>query len=182
MNPQKLELKQLAPYLPYGLKCQTTDKGKVVVSELNAAYSDNSYSFMNIVESEKGFEDIKPLLRPLSQLIETIEHEGKEFVPIAELMFFHEDSRLGIEVVETRQKDGVYGVKYIDETGVECSFAYHENLSMFGMMTLSDKKQWFTYHQYDLFQKLFEWHFDVFGLIESGLALPIPSIKETVKG
>ena len=65
---ETLKLHHIAPYLPYELKCQTVDRGEVVISELNAAYSDNSYTFMNIVESEKGFDDIKPLLKPMSAL------------------------------------------------------------------------------------------------------------------
>jgi len=65
---ETLKLHHIAPYLPFDLKCQTIDRGEVVISELNAAYSDNSYTFMNIVESEKGFDDIKPLLKPMSAL------------------------------------------------------------------------------------------------------------------
>ena len=78
----KLELKHVAPYLPYGLQCQTKDRGKKVISTLNACYSDNSYTFMGIVESEKGFSDVKPLLRPLEDLTKEIEHNGEEFVPL----------------------------------------------------------------------------------------------------
>jgi len=65
---ETLKLHHIAPYLPFELKCETIDRGEVVISELNAAYSDNSYTFMNIVESEKGFDDIKPLLKPMSAL------------------------------------------------------------------------------------------------------------------
>lgn len=64
----KLELKHLAPYLPYGLNCQLIDQGEKTVANLCGAYTDNSYAFFDTVESEHGYEDIKPILRPISDL------------------------------------------------------------------------------------------------------------------
>lgn len=133
----KLKIKHISPYLPYGLKCQTTDKGKIVISELNAAYSDNSYTFMNIVESEKGFNDIKPLLKPMSSLNRT---------------YVSELAKLIISIDE----------KYtIDVAGKMVESFKSKPLNM----------------PYVIVQKLFEWHFDVFGLIEKGLAIDIGNQK-----
>ena len=53
---EKLELKHLAPYLPYGLKC--TDKGAVV--EITVHNFD-----MSIIAMRNEF---KPILRPLSDI------------------------------------------------------------------------------------------------------------------
>ena len=74
----KLELKHLAPYLPYGLKCKLKDQGKETIGELSGCYSDNSYAFFDTVESEHGFEDIKPILRPLKDLTKPHFHDGTE--------------------------------------------------------------------------------------------------------
>lgn len=115
----KLELKHLAPYLPYGVMCELQDQGETKQAKLCGAYSDNSYAFFDTVESEHGYDSIKPILRPLSDLTKEIEHNGKKFIPIQ----------------ITRN--------YTDE-----------NVS------------------YKLCDKLFEWHFDVFGLIDQGLAIP----------
>ena len=62
----KLETKHLAPYLPYNLKCEVLNSGQEKeIGEMIAVYNDGSACFGNIVESEKGFEYIKPILQPL---------------------------------------------------------------------------------------------------------------------
>jgi len=127
----KLELKHVAPYLPYGLRCQTTDRGEVVISELNAAYSDNSYSFMNIVESEKGFQDIKPILKPMSALNISYATELAKYVITLDEKY---TLKIALTMIE------IYKSKPLDMP-------------------------------YVLVQILLQWHFDVFGLIEKGLAI-----------
>ena len=64
----KLELKHLVPYLPYKLKCKVTDLKKITIAEMHSVYSDGSCTFHNLVESQKGFSKIKPILRPMSDL------------------------------------------------------------------------------------------------------------------
>lgn len=62
----KLKTKHLAPYLPYNLKCEVLNSGQEKeIGEMIAVYNDGSACFGNIVESEKGFEYIKPILQPL---------------------------------------------------------------------------------------------------------------------
>lgn len=125
-----MKLQHIAPYLPYSIKCQTTDRGMVVITELNAIYSDNSYSFMNIVESEKGFDEVKPLLKPMSAL----------------------------------------NVSYIAELAkIVCDV---NNSTMEDAMALIEKHKKTPEHMpYLLVKKLFEWNFDVFGLIDQGEAV-----------
>jgi len=79
---ERLTIKEISPYLPYGLKwifegsddihevmgIDTTDFG----IHLFSPYGD--YGKCRIYEG-------KPLLRPLSQLTEEIEHNGERFVP-----------------------------------------------------------------------------------------------------
>lgn len=74
----KLELKHLAPYLPYGLiyvydgkkyKCSSTIGLKFI------GYDDNQDSWHYV-------DDCKPILRPLSDLTKEIEVNGEKFVPI----------------------------------------------------------------------------------------------------
>ena len=48
----KLELKHLAPYLPYNLICEVKDQGKTKHAKLSGAYIDNSCAFFDTVESE----------------------------------------------------------------------------------------------------------------------------------
>lgn len=65
----KLETKHLAPYLPYNLMCEVLNSGQEKeIGEMIAVYNDGSACFGNIVESDKGFEYIKPILFPLTEL------------------------------------------------------------------------------------------------------------------
>jgi hypothetical protein len=131
----KLELKHLAPYLPYGLKIDT--------SKLENGYSimtmcdKGGLSNIEIGDVMDEYPYTKPILRPLSDLTKEIEVNGEKFVPIEEIkesqhhLFFREDIENPLEGV-----------------------------------------------QYSEIQKLFEWHFDVFGLIEAGLAIDVNALSE----
>jgi hypothetical protein len=77
----KLELKHVAPYLPYGLKYKSEHiEGSRIYTMLglnekyNRLDSDCDYGWIYI----KG---IKPILRPLSDLTKEIEHNEERFVP-----------------------------------------------------------------------------------------------------
>ena len=78
----KLELKHLAPYLPYGLKVFVED-GINAVEEVLGMWQ---HSCITEVE-DTDFELLKPILRPLSDLTKEIEHNGEKFVPIQKISF-----------------------------------------------------------------------------------------------
>jgi hypothetical protein len=59
------KLEQLAAYLPYGIYCLVDQKHKV---KMHSVYSDGTSSFCDLVESEKGFKSIKPILKPLKDI------------------------------------------------------------------------------------------------------------------
>ena len=132
----KLELKHLAPYLPYKLK------GNYEVSEVvpSAKFelrskdlrTDNIDFFLNYA---------KPILRPLSDLTKEIEVNGDKFIPHIKL-----GGRPNL-------KD--YDIEYLSKN--------IDNMS------------------YGLVSKLIEWHFDVFGLIQKGLAIDINSLPQSLE-
>jgi len=76
----KLELKHLAPYLPYGLEAQTLnvkwhkkkgfqDMGDTIttsVVSMNLKYA--RLQKKNMAAFDRGYNDFKPILRPLSEL------------------------------------------------------------------------------------------------------------------
>lgn len=76
-----LTIEHLAAYLPYGLKFLPTHYNK-------DKKQDTLYYLSTMLEkSEFGINGytsnyVKPILRPLSNLIKEIEHNGKKFVPI----------------------------------------------------------------------------------------------------
>ncbi len=128
----KLELKHLAPYLPYGLNLKintpfgTTDRK----FEIDCGHDFN----LHLSEC-----NIKPILRPLSDLTKEIEVNGEKFVPYEMLNY-----------KPTIKHVADYPFSFID-------------------------LQYISYYSFDC---LLEWHFDVFGLIENGLAIDINNLKK----
>jgi len=131
----KLETKHLAAYLPYNLKCEVLNSGQEKeIGEMIAVYDDNSACFGNIIESEKGFEYIKPILKPMLDF---------------ETYF--------AKIFET-DKD----VKeYLNEgfITIDNNFINIEDMP-FGVVQLA-----------------FKHHFDIFGLIEKGLAIDVNTLS-----
>lgn len=58
-----LKIEQISAYLPYKLTCLVDDKFK---AQLNSVYSDGSCTFCDLIESDKGFSSIKPILKSIS--------------------------------------------------------------------------------------------------------------------
>jgi hypothetical protein len=135
----KLELKHLAPYLPYGLKIQGMTYGEIAelscCTETSVNITDRTFQYGMWAD----IFDIKPILRPLSDLISliNIDFEDEKFKPI--------------DVI-------------IRKGGCHSAVALHVKI---GKGTLGFK----------YFDLLLQWHFDVFGLIEKGLAIDINTIK-----
>lgn len=147
----KLEIKHLAPYLPHGIMCRVTDRGQSKTAKMKGLYSDGSCVFFDTIESDKGFSEIKPLLRPLSQLTKEIEHDGKRFVPALVLFPVSED----------------------DE---ENFLIYGTVIDYWKMAIKNIKKHTIDYAD---MVKLQSWHFDVYGLIDQHLAEPIENSINT---
>lgn len=132
----KLELKHLAPYLPYGLRMRFVNKtGREIV--LTGITSQGDYG--NTITDGKGAMwlescGFKPILRPISDIVK------QEWIYI---LGFHDTSF----EFNTRSIKFTKTIHF----GFEGNF---EDIS-----------------------KLFENHFDVFGLIDKGLAIDINTIK-----
>lgn len=154
----ELELKHLAPYLPYKLKCQVTDKRKRKIATLGGLYNDGNCVFHDTIESEKGFKRIKPIFLPMSSLYTEME-DGK--VPAIELAKIANP-----KTTWTLQPDCNFPLSNIGEL---FAWTIDENEFYFHLEWKDYSKHYFN--QLGCFQYLFENHFDVFGLIDKGLAL-----------
>lgn len=150
----KLELKHLAPYLPYGLEVMYN--GEVcylsglydnwaeggLTAQILTNYHKTENGKSGILRETKkvnysGATFIKPLLRPLSDLTKEIEYKGKRFVPLEKL---------------NCKWDFKTDNEYFFESAYEGERTYLLDLI-------------------PITEKLFEWHIDVFGLIDEGLAI-----------
>ena len=146
----KLELKHLAPYLPYYLKGinHLKDISTLGIKDEVFTYT-NFYKNKSIKEkftylSIDSFlkEKYKPILFPLSSLTKEITVNGKTFVPIYKIYEFEQwDTDELEEIINDGTIEGIYN----DLNLIPYSHA----------------------------EKLFEWKIDIFGLIEAGLAEPV---------
>ena len=58
------KLEQLAAYLPYQLMCMVDGKK----AKMDSVYYDGTCTFCSLVECEKDFKSIKPILKPLKDI------------------------------------------------------------------------------------------------------------------
>lgn len=130
---KNLELKHLAPYLPYELK----------------VLCENQVYIMTIGNLKNHLEEIvniKPILRPLSDLTKQMEIDGLKTIPTFELERIYPEFGFAVREIATTDVD----ILKIEITSIP----------------------------YKIMEQLFEWHFDVFGLIDAGLAIDINTINK----
>lgn len=160
----KLELKHLAGYLPYGLElqyvdCITSRKRRAILTGISKIDIETTYKRKikgcsgDLIgwEGNNNTEEIKvkPILRPLSNITKEIEVNGEKFVPIKNIF----GSSLSMQ-----------------------GFNHYVNSFNNGFELTMTKGNKTFYADFIQYQKLLEWHFDIYGLIENGLAIDINTI------
>lgn len=183
MSKLKLEVKHIAPYLPYGLKgvlirdirdtftdeewCRDVEnfnKGVIwdyagyVDEDLELPLGEGEFSGF-LIRKEYAYTsadyDVKPILRPLSDLLNEIEVDGEKIIPI-------EWFEIGDE----------------DNNSNEYDFGNIRIIRSLKSLAKNGSLNDIIFLPYGLIQKLIEWHFDIFGLIEKGLAIDINTLNE----
>lgn len=163
---KELELRYLAPYMPYNLRGFIITKN----SQFEVYVVGWNYTTLNTSPSIHGFtncpfDKFKPILRPLSDMVKPCLTEDK--IPIVELAKIH--------------LDWIEGLDY----NLKCKYRYQRQINVTSIWNHPADKD--PYFDDSLFiktvnthknaawinEKLFEWHFDVFGLINNGLAINI---------
>ena len=146
-----LELKDICGYLPYGLKFLSdyfSTPHEIVSIDLTDKTADFSN---NCGYTNKSLGEVKPILRPMSDLTTEITHRGEKFVPMVEL---GECANVEVEVADFEFKRD----KVID-------VLFHNILSGERSSII-------------IFDKLNEWMFDYRGLISAGLAIDVNTLPE----
>lgn len=170
---KKLEIKHIAPYLPYGLKVQhesidedVTEICNIESLSLDCVTFDNGCDFY-FDDSEYDNPIIKPLLRPLSDLYKEI----NGVVGIIELAKIeHPCSAYHI----LRSK--VVEVAGDNQSSMSFKYDLEDNYFINSNFDCDDEYYPIMY-QLDLFTYLFHHHYDIFGLIDKGLAIDLNSIS-----
>lgn len=205
----KIEPKELVGYLPYDLNFmakgelyQMTEMQPHAIYEVwaNVFFDEKRFEYIPKVnyrpsEMGRGFgiNEIKPILRPPSDLTKEIEYKGERFVPIIELYrlsneYYYRDE-LDYDFIDSWGAKGNILKVFHDRSKDEYTEFVFGNLSfrkdrthskgsfVFGMdlpHTIRVRKK--IHNPYLLFQKLHEWHFDIHNWIDKGLAIDINTI------
>lgn len=184
----KLTLKHLAGYLPYGLEIMfnKTHKGKLI-GLIGGDWNLAEVTF-NFGNNRKEIDVCFPILHPLSDLTKFREDLG--FVPIVELFkisrgcFEMEIKDRYVEIISTNeiQIELGYELYYFSINSFQdCDVRLGSNYFFKTYTTdlrIDNKKDKETYCQNILFQKLYEWHFDIHNLIDNNLAIDINTLKQ----
>lgn len=168
---EKLEVKDLAPYLPYGLTVINDSYPFTGIGQIHTLCTILETCAVGLSNKQFPIQIIKPILRPISDIIKEIEHEGKKFVPIVRLAKI-EVGEHNCEVCTKIEDDGCS--YFIDYLPTWFSLYFHKTYYSFSRWDDGEER---TACNNDLRQKLIEWHFDIYGLIEKGLAIDKNTIK-----
>jgi len=153
---EELELKNLAPYLPYGLKGICTEEFTGIETVYGISYyKDSSDIYLITSFDDLDIEYFKPILRPLSDLTKEINY--------------------GLST---------YAFTYLFEIGDcdGCVFEFeHGNIKT--IKALENISKYNSYNDINylpnaVVNMMYEHHFDVFGLIEQGLAIDINTLNK----
>ncbi|MEM1339847.1 MAG: hypothetical protein AAF634_05045 [Bacteroidota bacterium] len=150
----KLEQQLLTPYIDHKLKVYCTVDERERLMNLGQGSSLHWIGIKAIINYYKSGKFIHiPMVRPLSQILEPIMHEGRVITPI---------NTLALNIDEFRENP---------EKNYPGSEGYHFRIL----------NTWYCWDQlpYWRIQILLSWHFDLFGLIPAGIGKSIPSIKES---
>lgn len=173
----KLSITHLAPYLPYGLKGIAYVSKDIALdyvdiigcnrSELYCEYTSEMYKNMSGARKLFDLYEVKPLLIPISSLYTEME-DGT--VPIVELARIAVDYEWGLgkhycDGLYIDAAESIYDIFYYNE-----SHKVFELANIYGIGGVAP-------NQLDLFTYLFSHHFDVFSLIDKGLAIDKTKIK-----
>lgn len=186
----QLELRHLAPYLPYGMKYQWEYFGEKHVNIVHTIGILDFQSGKPIgVNNSMALDKIKPILRPMSDLTKEIEHGGERFVPMVELYKIargrYKDSKVKYySTISNNQiiveQEGFYNYLFsffkseADERLGNC-----HNFKLYAKSLTNEDKGIVEIKCADLlFQKLYEWHFDLNGLIPAGLAIDVNTLNK----
>ena len=165
----KLELKHIAPYLPYGLIVKHNDED-TLLTDLHVSGIINPVKYEAGITSVIDVDEVKPILRPIRSITEDeafeflkrVMPESKRDLEKGSYTFKNDEGIMCFNNKDYRLCDYSLIVDN-DSMGVECEYktggysCYYPNISGY---------EW-----------LFKHHFDVFGLIKKGLAVDKTKLK-----
>jgi len=169
---KKLELKHLAPYLPYGLKSLNQHLPNKEIVEEELVGISNHIGWCGIFNAKHGSNhkpicSIKPILRPLSDLAKEVSIHKT---------FLHE---IAIELGMLKDDNFIFQYDFSDYGSYGDKFDYSIlTPSNNKLISVPQKIKDVKNVPYVFMEKLLQYHFDIFGLIENGLAIDINTLNK----
>lgn len=167
---EKLQINHLAPYLPYGLKCQIDlGQNEIVVTDSWGLKTGSDYPASYYDEGKRYglmMSQIKPLLRPLSDLYKEME-DG--IVPIVEIA-----REMGLKFVRYDFGRNCVDLYLTDRKGKKARFWYDSFKTGTFRLIIHGSN---SVNQLVGFTYLFQHHYDVWDLIGQNLAIDKSKIK-----
>ncbi|MDR2910599.1 MAG: hypothetical protein LBV47_04440 [Bacteroidales bacterium] len=179
MGTRKLELKDIAGYLPYDLYA-TRNNFVGVINQINRN-GNFVISCSNWHENINDKNHHKPILRPLSDLYKTITHNGKEIVPIVELAKMaipnlKWDINKKMSIAEIISKSSFDTILF-GYTGLHRYFKYVNETDRYFYYVYQYDNVEYIPDQIQLFDYLHELKIDYRGLIDAGLAVNVNTLE-----
>ncbi len=145
-----MKLEHIMPYSSYSVTGKFAGPSETQIWTLDVLISDVDYTKHRLpIYQFLGYDACQLLLRPLSDLNEEIEYSGEKFWPLPRI-----NSAFPSKIVIDDELD--FQVEIEDGATIE----------------------YIEFKMFEQFREyLLEWHFDVFGLIEKGLAIDINTLK-----
>lgn len=163
----KLELKHLECYLSKGLRML----GENIEYELNGSMLDEWFNWGCPTKD-------KPLVRPLSDLYKEIEYNGERFVPIKRIAKTVYDKN-NESVFDDENLYKVIDNKYCYPSNNERTSHWWISFNEKSIGFDNQEIEWFL-PQYELINKLLEWHFWIFNqsAFEDGTVIDLKTLKQ----
>ncbi len=143
---KQLTINEIAPYIPYKTECiytGTNERKRIVGADIYSIKLQNLDENFFVLSTVFDYKEIKPILRPLSDLIPFIKE------------------RYGM--LEHQDITGYFDADFLEEHSLEIDDI--ENTEV-------------NHIPYGTLQVLLKHHFDIFELIDKGLAIDINTLKE----
>ena len=188
MEKQKLTIEDLAPYLPYSIKCLSGDSKEIYeLSGLTIRYGWVNYERRIEIYGENSpryytqeLKNCKPLLYPLSHLTKEIEVEGKMFIPIVELAKIEDVSFNKVISIYRNDDECVLSkfvsISYVDDDNNNLILKFDFTNKSFHLRIGINKIE--MLHPFELYKMMYKWNLDINDLISQGLAIDKTKIKD----
>lgn len=176
---EKIKVQEVVGYLPYDLGIVNgLIRTKITAISLESPFFVFAPTYLGSRKKQMlSISDTKPILRPLSDLTKEIEVNGEKFVPMVELAKI---ANLDTTEYKLSSSGNAYGIRCNienDDNSDKWEVLGFDLVNGFGHHYIPSKDWTIVMNQFELYGKLYEWHFDIHNLIERGLAVDINTLN-----